>query len=104
MPPLLPIEIINRILVCAGELNGHLVIPQYDPDTTQEYYKINLYSNSLWRIKSTLVMKKIYPIYTHHLNGDYSNEYDGFKNKYTIELYKFGIPHYEDELRRNIHD
>jgi hypothetical protein len=89
---MIPTEIINIILVYIGELNNNMIITQYNPITNKEYYKINFYSDLLWKIKSTLVIKRIYPIYI-----------DGIcymDNSY-IELYKFAIPHYENELRQN---
>jgi hypothetical protein len=98
---MIPIEIINQILAFVADLNNATIITQYDAITNRECYKINFHSNSLWRIKSTLVMKRHYPVYTYHLNGDYSNQYSGFNNKQTIQLYKQGIPHYEDELRND---
>ena len=51
--------------------------------------RINLSSDFLWRIKSTLVLKRIYPI----LDGNITKH---------MELYKFGIPHYENQLRLKI--
>ena len=50
---------------------------------------INLSNDFLWRIKSTLVMKRNYPI----LDGNITKH---------MELYKFGIPHYENQLRLKI--
>lgn len=96
---MIPIEIVNQILAYVADLNGATIITQYDAITNREYYKINLLADSLWRIQSTLVMKRHYPVYTYHLNGNYNNQYSGFNNKGTIELYKHGIPHYEDKLR-----
>ena len=86
-----PIEIINKILVYISELNNDLIITQYGIYSKKEYYKINFNSDKLWKIKSTIYMKKIYPIYHNH-NG-------GFTNNQYIELYKFGIPHYEEILK-----
>lgn len=43
-------------------------------------------NKNLWRIKAVLMMKKIYPL----RNG---------MNAKGIELYKNGIPHYENQLR-----
>jgi hypothetical protein len=91
---MIPIEIVNKILVYVSELNNDLIITQYYINKNKEYYMINFNSNLLWRIKSTLRMKKIYPIYHEH-NG-------GFNNKDYRELYEFGIPHYENELRNMI--
>jgi len=88
---MIPIEIINKILVYVSELNNNIIIIQYHPITNKEYYKINFYADSLWKIKSSILMKKNYPI----LSRDFSN-------KGNIELYKFGIPHYEKKLRQNI--
>ena len=88
---MIPIEIINKILVYSSELNNNIIITQYDLLTNKEYYKINFYCDLLWKIKSTIIMKKIYPIYS-----------CDFSKKENIELYKFGIPHYEKKLRENI--
>ena len=88
---MIPIDIINKILVYVSELNNDVIITQYNPITNKERYLINFNSQLLWRIKSTLVMKKHYPI----RNGDFSN-------KDNIELYKSGIPHYENQLRNKI--
>lgn len=85
---MLPIEIINKILIYIGELNNNIVITQYDFLTKKEYYKINFYTDRLWKIKSSIVMKKIYPIYS-----------CDFSNKFNIDLYKNGISHYEKKLR-----
>ena len=87
---MLSIEIINKILVYISELNNDIIITQYNPITNKEYYKINYNSGFLWKIKSTIIMRRIYPI----LNGD-------FFNKGNIELYKCGILHYEKLLRKN---
>ena len=84
---MLPIELVNKILVYVGELEQHVIITQYHPITRKEYYQINFNSDFLWKIKSTLVMKRLYPIY----NGD-------FLNKSNIELYKYGTRHYENQL------
>lgn len=89
---MLPIEIVNKILVYIGELNNTMIITQYQPITNKEYYMINLNTDLLWRIKSTLIMKRIYPV----CNAD-----DYLETKQFIELYQFGIPHYENELRVN---
>lgn len=85
---MLPIEIVNKILVYVGELNNDVIIIQYHPITHKEYYQINSNSVSLWKIKSTLVMKRLYPIYDRD-----------FSNKMNIELYKYGTHHYEKQLR-----
>ena len=87
----IPIDIVNIILGYVSDLNGSIVVTQYHPITNKEYYKINLKSNSLWRIKSSLIMKRQYPLFV-------SNN---FNNKTYISLYKFGIPHYEKQLREN---
>lgn len=85
---MLPIDIVNQILVYVGELNHALMITQYDTVTHQPYPVINFHSSVLWRIQSSLMMKRIYPIPT-----------CDFSNKGNIELYRFGIPHYETQLR-----
>lgn len=88
---MLPIEIINKILIYISELNNDMMITQYDPKTNKEYYKIN-FNTDLWKIKATLIMKRIYPIY----NSD-----DYLKTKGFIEVYKLGKLHYDNELRLN---
>jgi hypothetical protein len=86
-----PVEIINKILVYVGELNNNIIITQYHICSNKEYHKINFHSNLLWRIKSTLRMKQVYPIYPNY-NG-------GFTNKSNIKLYQSGITHYQKELQ-----
>lgn len=83
---MIPIEIINKILVYVSELNNSIIITQYYSISNKKYYKINFNSDLLWKIQSALKMKQIYPIY------------NSFTSKSSIELYKFGIPHYEKEL------
>jgi hypothetical protein len=85
---MLPIEIVNKILVYASELNNDIIITQYNIITNKEYYVINFSSDLLWKIKTVYVMKRFYPIYS-----------SDFFNKGTIELYKSGISHYEKQLR-----
>ena len=87
---MLPIEIVNKILVYVSDLNNNVIITQYHPITNKEYYKINFNTDFLWKIKSNILMKRIYPI----RDSDFSN-------KCNIELYKYGIPHYEKQLRIN---
>ena len=88
---MIPIEIVNKILVYVSELNNNIIITQYHPITNKEYYKINFNSDLLWKIRSTLIMKKIYPIPSCN-----------FSNKEYLKLYKYFIPHYEKKLRQNI--
>jgi hypothetical protein len=87
---MIPIEIVNKILLYVGELNNSIIIEQYDLLTNKEVYKINFCSDLLWKIRATIVMKRIYPI----CSCDFSNK--------NIELYKYFIPHYEKQLRSNI--
>ena len=87
---MIPIEIINKILLYVGELNNNMIITQYHLVSNKEYYKINFYSDLIWKIKATIRMKKIYPIY----NAD-----NYLKEKGFIELYKFGTQHYQKELQ-----
>ena len=89
---MIPIEIINKILVYVAELNNNIIITQYNTITNKEYYIINFNSDLLWRIKSTLITKLIYPI----RNSEYY-----LKSKDFIELYKHFVPYYENELRLN---
>jgi hypothetical protein len=84
---MLPVDIVNKILVYVGELNNSVIITQYNPITHKESYKINFHSDLLWRIRSTLVMKRHYPI---------RNPANLSNNR---ELYQYGIPHYENQLR-----
>jgi hypothetical protein len=88
---MIPIEVINKILLYVGEINNNIIITQYNLLTNKEYYKINFNSDALWKIKSTILTKRIYPIYS-----------CDFSNKDNIELYKYCIPHYEKQLRLNI--
>tara|TARA_B110000285_G_scaffold230216_1_gene296407 strand:- start:4553 stop:4801 length:249 start_codon:yes stop_codon:yes gene_type:complete len=67
------------------ELNNNMIISRYNQIT-------NIHSDFLWKIKSTLIMKRIYPI----LCGDDYLQTNGF-----IELYRFGTQHYEKQLRIN---
>jgi len=85
-----PIEIINKILVYICELNNNIIITQYDMITNKEYYKINFNSDSLWKIRTNVIMKRIYPIYS-----------SDFCNKGNIELYRYGMSYYEKQLRLN---
>jgi len=85
---MIPIEIVNKILLYVGELNNNVVITQYHITSRKEYYKINFDSNLLWRIKANIRMKQLYPIY----NG-------AFNKKESIELYRFGVLHYQKELQ-----
>ena len=79
----LPIEIVNKILMYAGELNNDMIIMQYSLIKNTEYYSINFHSYFLWKIKANLLMKLYYPI-----------RYDFFSNKGNIDLYKYGTRHY----------
>ncbi|MDA9072797.1 hypothetical protein N9K75_02880 [bacterium] len=67
------------------ELNNNMIISRYNQIT-------NIHSDFLWKIKSTLIMKRIYPI----LCGDDYLQTSGF-----IELYRSGTQHYEKQLRIN---
>ena len=87
---MIPIEIVNKILIYVAELNDDMIITQYHQITNKAYYKINFTSELLFNIKSTLIMKRMYPMYS----CDFSNKSD-------IELYKFGIPHYKKQLLLN---
>jgi hypothetical protein len=87
----LPNEIINIILNYKSEIDNDIIILQYNLITNKEYYKINFNSNLLWNIKSTLTMKKIYPIY---FNLDNVTD-----NKI---LYIEGKKYYENLLRNKI--
>ena len=95
----IPIDIVNIILEYVSELNNNMIITQYHPLTNKEYYKINFNSDSLWRIKSTLIMKRIYP--QHSINHGYGDDFPENKTVATKfgALYKYGIVHYEKQLR-----
>ena len=82
------IEIVNIILNFVSELNNNTITTQYCLITNKEYYKINFYSKYLWKIKSNLHMKQLYPILSYP-----------FSNKGDIELYKSGSKHYEQKLK-----
>ena len=43
-------------------------------NTNKEYYKINLNNDILWKIKSTLVMKQIFPIYFYNFSKKNNKE------------------------------
>ena len=88
---LLPIEIINKILFYAGELNNDILIRQYFIISKKEYYKLNLFSDFLWNLKSLMVVKRLYPLYTNPLSI--------MKHK---DVYKWAKYHYEKKLRENI--
>ena len=85
----LPTDMVNKILVYVGELNHAVVIKQYDPKTLRERYKINRYSDFLWKLKSTLWMKRLYPIRK------------GYFTDADKEMYQEALKHYERELRMN---
>lgn len=86
---IIPTEIINIILVYISELNNDIIITQYHPISNKVYYKINFCSDLLWRMKATLRMKRIYPIYDSDIT-----------DKKNIELYKHGIHYYEEQIRK----
>ena len=92
--PDIPIEIINKILMYVGELNNDLIILQYNPYIkNQEFYKINMFSELLWNIQSTLVMQRFYPM-IFDVNSISLNLENSF--------YSFGKTHYEELLRKGI--
>jgi hypothetical protein len=85
MTAILPIEIINIILLYVCNLNRNILMLQYEPLGNKEVHKINFQSDSLWRIQSIQVMKRLYPVYYSPLQHQ--------------ELYYHGIQHYEKQLR-----
>ena len=85
---MIPIEIVNKILLYVAEINNSIIVTQYNLITNKEYYKINFNSDIIWKIKATILTKRIYPIYS-----------TDFYNKDNIALYKFFIPHYEKQLQ-----
>jgi hypothetical protein len=85
----LPIEIINKILIYLGELNNDILILQYCINSQKEYYKLNKGSDFLWNIKSLMLTKRLYPLY--------SNPLSIMKHK---EVYKYAKSHYEELLRK----
>jgi hypothetical protein len=87
----IPIEIVNKILSYVSDINNSLILMQYNLFTNEEYFKIKFNSDLLLNIKSTLLMKRFYPIISSY--GDISN-------KDNRELYKYGKLHYEEELRQ----
>lgn len=88
---MIPMEVINKILVYVSELNHQIIMTQYL--TNKPYYVINFNSDLLWKIKATLMMKRLYPIYSSILNNGIS--------KNNIELYKNGVSHYKKYLMLN---
>ena len=86
----IPIEIVNIILGYVGDINELVVYMCYDPFTCQEKYKINFSSDFLWKLKSVFVMKRLYPIYIEPRIFNH------------IQLYDYGVRHYENLLRNNI--
>ena len=103
--PDIPIDIINKILIYVGELNHNLIILQYNPYTYGRYirhytfYKINMFSDLLWNIKSTMIMKRIFPnIYNLCYIGDKAKIKEAFEYRtlYTWHCHKSS---YENKLR-----
>ena len=86
----LPIVLINKILDYKGDINRELIIIQYDPITQKEYYKINKLASFLWKLKSLMIMKRLYPLTINPI--DYNDR----------KLYNFGLIHYENNIRNNI--
>ena len=87
----LPIVLINKILDYKGDINRELIIIQYDPITQKEYYKINKLASFLWKLKSLMIMKRLYPLTINPI--DYNDR----------KLYNFGLIHYENNIRNNIY-
>ena len=54
----LPIDLINKILQYAGELNNDTVIIQYETTSHKEYYKINFNSKFIKKLKNIIVIRK----------------------------------------------
>ena len=79
---MLPIDVINKIMGYASDLNNDIMITQYDCTTHKEYYKINFNSKLLYRIMANLTMKRLYPV------GTINNH---------IELYMCGSEHYKNQ-------
>ena len=92
MPTNLPIEIINKILHYKSDINNEVIITQYKTLTQKEYYKINRSVDFLWKLKSLMIMKRLYPVITTNAS-DYNNR----------QLYKFGLTHYENSIKNNIY-
>ena len=84
----LPIEIINYILIYIGELNNDILIKQYCMVSKKIYYKINIFSDFLWNLKSLLVARRLYPLYDNPLSI--------MKHS---ELYRWAKNHYEKLLK-----
>jgi len=91
MPTNLPIEIINKILDYKSDLTDELITIRYITETQQEYYKINKSSDFLWKLKSLMIMKRLYPLTTNV--SDYNNR----------QLYTYGLTHYESNIKNNIY-
>jgi hypothetical protein len=82
----LPIEIINKILVYIAELNGSVIIQQYNKNGC--FYKINFCSDFFWDLKGLILTKRFYPII-----------HTSITNNSIMELYKFAKTHYTRELK-----
>ena len=86
-----PTEIANKILVYIGELNNDLIIIQYHPVSNTECYKINMFSEKLWNIKSLMITRLIYPL-------DSDTNITAYNNRL---LYKYAKTHYTKSILDN---
>ena len=75
-----------------SDLTDELITIRYNTETQKEYYKINKSSNFLWKLKSLMIMKRLYPILATN-----ATEYD------SRQLYKFGLIHYQNKIKNNIY-
>ena len=89
---ILPIEIINKILDYKSDLTDELITIRYNTVTQEEYYKINKSSDFLWKLKSLMIMKRLYPLLTKNVS-DYDNR----------QMYNYGLIHYENTIKNNIY-
>ena len=80
----LPIEIINEIL----KYSDDLIMIQYDIISNKEKYIINWKSDSLFDIKTIILMKLIYPLTVEPITC-----------KPNRELYKYGKEGYKQKLK-----
>ena len=105
--PNFPIEIINKILIYVGELNNDLIILQYNPYTFGRYiryhnfYKINMFSDLLWNIKTIMIMHQIFPnIYNLCYNEDKVKKLKAVEYR-TLHTWRSSKLYYETKLRES---
>lgn len=75
------LELIRKILEYVNDPNDMMILQD------NLCYKINFDSDLIWKIKSNLIMKQKYPVYSSILHHK--------------SLYKHGSLHYENDLKRS---